>query len=230
MLRQRLRWPERIRWNHNFHYHGELLRQLPASMERALDVGCGAGEFARLLAGRAGMVDAVDASPAMIAAARASSPHCPNVNWIEGDVLSLALEPASYDAVTAIASLHHMPLDDALCRFAELVRSGGTVAILGLYRASAPADYALAATAMAAYPIVGVAKAALGRRATPHTAMPLRDTQTTLRAVADAASRQMPGAVIRRHLFFRYSLVWRRPGALTPSPSPPRGEGEDLRS
>lgn len=211
MLRQRLRWPERIRWNHNFHYHGELLRQLPTSIERALDVGCGAGEFARLLAARARTVDAVDASPQMMAASRAAEPHLGNVNWTEGDALTLDLEPASYDAITAIASLHHMPLDDALRRFAELVRPGGTVAILGLYRASTPVDYTLAALAFPAYPFVGAVKAARGGPAAPHAEMPLRDAGTTLREIAAAASRHMPGAVIRRHLFFRYSLVWRRP-------------------
>lgn len=211
MLRQRLRWPHAIRWNHNSHYHGELLRRLPTSFDRALDVGCGSGEFARLLAARARRVDAVDTSPAMIAAAPAASPHVDNVNWIEGDVLALDLTPASYDAVTAIASLHHMPLDAALGRFAELVRPGGVVEILGLYRASTLGDYALAALATAANPIVGAAKAARSRRAMPHDAMPVLDTRTTLRDINAAAATHMPGAVLRRHLFFRYSLVWRHP-------------------
>ncbi len=201
--------PDWLRWDHNAHYHDDLLRQLPASIGRALDVGCGAGEFARLLAGRARAVDAVDVSPAMIAAARAASPQFPNVNWIEGDVLTLDLEPASYDAVTAIASLHHMPLEAAFRRFGELVRPGGTVAILGLYRASMPADYALAAIATAANPIAGATNAALGRRTPSHPTMPVLDTRTTLREIAAAASKHMPGAIIRRRLFFRYSLVWR---------------------
>jgi len=103
-----------------------------------------------------------------------------------------------------------MPLDAALRRFAELVRPGGSVAILGLYRASAPGDYALAALATAANPFAGAAKAALGRRGTPHDAMPVLDTRATLRDIRTAASAHMPGAVIRRHLVFRYSLTWRR--------------------
>ena len=204
--------PASLRWDHNAHYHGELLRHLPDSIDCALDVGCGAGEFARLLAARCRRaVDAVDTSPAMIAAARAASPLVAKVHWIEGDVLTLDLEPASYDAVTAIASLHHMPLDAALRRFAELARPGGTVAILGLYRASTPADYALGALAMAANPAVGAAKAALGRRTPSHPTVPVLDTRTTLREIAAAASKLMPGAVIRRHLFFRFSLTWCRP-------------------
>lgn len=200
---------DRLRWDHNAHFHGELLRRLPAKMDRALDIGCGAGEFARLLAGRARTVDAIDTSPAMIAAARAGSSHA-NINWIEGDVLALDLAPASYDAVTAIASLHHMPLDAAMRRIGELVRPGGTVAVLGLYRAVTVSDYALAALAMAANPTVGAAKAALGRRTMPHDAMPQLDARATLRDIVAVASKHMPGAVIRRHLFFRYSLIWRR--------------------
>src|SRR5688500_4071077 len=38
------------RWDHNRHYHPFLLRSLPARRERALEIGCGTGEFARLLA------------------------------------------------------------------------------------------------------------------------------------------------------------------------------------
>jgi SAM-dependent methyltransferase len=37
------------RWDHNRHYHGWLLRRLPAECRSALDVGCGTGDFAGLL-------------------------------------------------------------------------------------------------------------------------------------------------------------------------------------
>jgi ubiquinone/menaquinone biosynthesis C-methylase UbiE len=202
--------PRSLGWDHNAHYHGELLRQLPAPIDRALDIGCGAGDFARKLATRSHTVDAIDTSPEMIASARAAAPRITNINWIEGDVLSLDLPAGAYDAVAAIASLHHMPLDAALRRFSELVHPGGTVAVLGLYRAEAPGDYALAAVAMAANPAVGAWKAALGRRATPYGNMPVLDAPATMSEIKAAASKRMAGAVIRRHVFFRYSLIWRR--------------------
>jgi hypothetical protein len=69
---------------------------------------------------------------------------------------------------------------------------------------------------MCANPVVGVARAALRRpptRQTRHADMPLVDARTPLPEIAAVARRHMPGAVIRRHLFFRYSLVWRRPGS-----------------
>jgi SAM-dependent methyltransferase len=59
------------RWDHNRHYHGWLLRRLPAECRSALDVGCGTGDFTRLLSRRCGTVTGVDLSPRMIDLARA---------------------------------------------------------------------------------------------------------------------------------------------------------------
>jgi 2-polyprenyl-3-methyl-5-hydroxy-6-metoxy-1,4-benzoquinol methylase len=39
-------------WNHNNRYHNFLLQQLPLHCESILDIGCGTGEFSRLLAKR----------------------------------------------------------------------------------------------------------------------------------------------------------------------------------
>ena len=66
-------------WDHNSHYHPFLLRQLPERLSEALEVGCGTGEFARLLAERSETVLAVDLSPRMIEAARVRSMDHPNV-------------------------------------------------------------------------------------------------------------------------------------------------------
>jgi hypothetical protein len=41
--------------------------------------------------------------------------------------------------------------------------------------------------------------------------MPVRDATTTLAEIAAAARGPLPGAVIRRRLFFRYTLRWDKP-------------------
>ncbi|GGZ40173.1 hypothetical protein GCM10010344_00780 [Streptomyces bluensis] len=51
-------------WDHNAHYHRWILRQLPRRSDRALDVGSGSGDLARLLARRAATVTAVDSGGA----------------------------------------------------------------------------------------------------------------------------------------------------------------------
>jgi ubiquinone/menaquinone biosynthesis C-methylase UbiE len=53
-------------WNHNNHYHHALLKHMPTSCGNALEIGCGTGAFARLIAERAEHVLALDLAPQMI--------------------------------------------------------------------------------------------------------------------------------------------------------------------
>jgi SAM-dependent methyltransferase len=202
--------PRSLWWSHNAYYHRWLLTHLPSRVGTALDVGCGRGSLAAALARRAGAVDAVDPSPVMIEEARRRSS---DVNWILGDVLdpALPLRPAGYDVVMAVSSLHHMPLVPGLRRLAELVRPGGLLAVVGLYRAVTAADHAVDAVALPANALVGAVLAAQGRAGKPDEArMPVRDPDETLAEIAAAAATVTPGALVRRRLFFRYSLLWRR--------------------
>jgi SAM-dependent methyltransferase len=207
-------------WDHNAHYHAFLLRQLPARMTRALDVGCGTGTLARSLADRADVVDAIDVSPTMIDVARRRHAAVSQLRWHVGDVLTAPLPLGEYDAVTAVSSLHHLPLEPGLRRLAELVRPGGVVAVLG-FAAPTNVDYALGTLVVPADAAVGVWKAMRGRAGRPDqhvlvdgTAvhMPIRNPRETLSQIRQAAAGLLPGARIRRHVFYRYSLVWQRPG------------------
>ncbi|RKT85338.1 Methyltransferase domain-containing protein [Saccharopolyspora antimicrobica] len=203
--------PKALLWDHNAHYHSWLLRQLPPRSARVLDVGCGTGAFARELAERAEHVDAVDVSPEMIE--RASGASARNVSWLCGDVLDLSLDSSGYDAVTAISSLHHMPLRPALTRLADLLRPGGTLAVVGHYRKQTPTDFALDAVTLPANAAVGAYKAARGRAGKPHDeGMPVKDPANTLLEIRTAAAEILPGAVVQRRLFWRYTLLWRNTG------------------
>jgi hypothetical protein len=44
--------------------------------------------------------------------------------------------------------------------------------------------------------------------------MPVRDPANTLAEIRAAARVFLPGATIRRRLFFRYTLRWDKPGVL----------------
>ena len=155
----------------------------------------------------------------MIAAAMTTSSGVHNVRWLLGDVRTLELEPGGYDVVTAIASVHHLPADEGLVRLAELVRPGGTVAVLGLARGVTLPDYLAGVLAIPADIAVGTWKAAQRTGSSlrdpgpngPPVTVPLRDPQVTLDEVRTEARRLMPEARLRRHLFYRYSLVWQRP-------------------
>lgn len=88
-------------WDHNAHYHEYLLGQMPERCRRVLEIGCGTGEFSRLLAGRAERVLAIDLSPRMIRLARERSKLYPNVEFVSGDVMK-----HPFPMLSSIASRH----------------------------------------------------------------------------------------------------------------------------
>ena len=173
-----------LRWDHNAHYWPLLLRELPPHCDRVLEVGCGAGALAAVLAGRATRVDAVDRSPAMVAPARARVPA--NVRVIEADVLDLALPPGGYDAVVSVSVLHQMPLEEALRVLAAAVRPGGVLAVVALPRSDLPRELPVEAAAAVLHRVVGLVRWA-GAARRPDTG------DAGARAGADRAGGPPPG-------------------------------------
>src|SRR2546428_413696 len=79
-------------WTHTSHYHPALLREVPRRCDRALDVGCGDGVFARKLASLADRVDAIDSDGAVLDRARDHSPMPANVSFILADFLAYPVD------------------------------------------------------------------------------------------------------------------------------------------
>ncbi|SFO18836.1 Methyltransferase domain-containing protein [Geodermatophilus obscurus] len=145
-----------LSWDHNAYYWPLLLRELPRPCDRVLEVGCGAGGLATVLAGRASRVDAVDRSPEMVALARARVPA--NVAVTGADVLGLALPPGGYDAVVSVSVLHHLPLEEALRTLSAAVRPGGVLAAVALPRTDLPRELPVEAAAGVLHRVVGLAR------------------------------------------------------------------------
>ncbi len=121
-----------------------------------------------------------------------------DVKYVEGDALAHEFESASFDLITAVASLDHMPADRTLIHLRSLLRPGGVV-VIGLARSS-PGDWPLDipdrsqpraenAHALLAAPIAGPVAAAEGLRlnASDHRERPTRRPVPTpaLRALHD---------------------------------------------
>ena len=192
-------------WNHNTHYHDVVLRVIPPSCGLALDVGCGRGGFAQKMARRCQRVVGIDAEPECLVFARANSRELPNLTFIEGDVLTQPFPENSFDFVAAVASLHHLQTRRALERFGRLLRSGGTLAVIGLYRHDTVLDYAIGCVAL---PISWTIRRLRGAAV---FGAPVCDPVETLRTIRDACDATLPGGAFRRRLFFRYSFIWRKP-------------------
>ena len=193
-------------WSHNDFYHRWLLRQLPPSLPRTIDIGCGTGNLVVAIAERADVAEGIDTDPAVIARARERAEARPNAVFAIRDLMDIAAD-GQYTAVTAVASLHHMPLAEALSQMRALLAPGGRLVIIGCY-ALTPADHLVELAASPANMLMGLLKSANAREARIAMSAPTAIPEHTLADVRLAAGRVLPGARIRRRLFWRYTLTY----------------------
>ncbi|XKK41425.1 class I SAM-dependent methyltransferase [Nocardiopsis sp. ARC36] len=230
--------PVDFSWDHNSHYHDHLLRQVPGhgppagrrgapgpsrdalrARPRALDVGCGGGRFARVLATRGFAVDAIDPASRMIDLARTLTPPRLPVDYRVASLEEAELDPAGYGFVSAVSSIHHMPFGPSLERMASALAPGGTLAVLGHHRERGGTDAAVGLAALGPQWAIGVglglARVLTGtpdlHKVGPTAEMPVREPDMDMGQIAEAVGRHLPGARLRRLLFWRYSLVYHRP-------------------
>jgi ubiquinone/menaquinone biosynthesis C-methylase UbiE len=91
--------------------------------DRILDVGCGGGYLARLLAAAAapdGLVTGVDPSGPAISYARRRAPG--NCSFSVGVAQDLDLPDRSFDLVTSTLAVHHFPEAERQAAFGEMYR------------------------------------------------------------------------------------------------------------
>jgi SAM-dependent methyltransferase len=201
-------------WSHNLHYHRVILDAIPPGCGRALDVGCGTGALTRRLRRRVPDVTGIDRDERSIQLARAH-PGATGIRYLQACFLTASLEPASADLVTSIASLHHMDARAALRRMSDLLRPGGVLAVVGLARASWPAELAAVIPASAGTHLHLAASAirrhAAGRPAPAYQPPVIWPPPMTYRDMRLLAMDMLPGVRYRHHLYWRYSLVWTKP-------------------
>ncbi|WP_066943586.1 class I SAM-dependent methyltransferase [Microtetraspora fusca] len=191
------------RWNHNIHYHPRILREVPDGAQRALDVGCGEGMLARALRQAVPHVTGIDRDAPSIDQARE---HRDDVGYVLGDFLTHPFEPASFDVVASVATLHHMDATAGLTRMRDLLRPGGVLAIVGLAQSTLPNDLPRDLAGI----VVGTFHRAMkGHWEHPSPMVwPPPVTYAQMRALA---AEMLPGSRYRHHLLFRYSITWRKP-------------------
>ena len=94
-----------------------------------LDVGCGMGRYAEVVAQAGARVVGVDLSAA-VEAASANLSRFENVSVVQADVFSLPFAHESFDFIYSIGVLHHTPdTRGAFLSLARFVKPGGQVAV-----------------------------------------------------------------------------------------------------
>jgi ubiquinone/menaquinone biosynthesis C-methylase UbiE len=193
-------------WNHNVHYQPVILDAVPPGCDTAVDVGCGDGRLACELAARCGAVTGIDRDERMVGLARERGRSFPTVTFVAGDFLAYPFRAEAFEFACANTALHHMDFAAALAKMARILRPGGRLAVVGLADNGSAADWIIGAAGLSAdryYKLV---------RGHGSSGAPVMAPAMTWEQARATAERVLPGVRYRRHLLWRYSLRWDKPG------------------
>lgn len=194
-------------WNHNTAYHAELLAAVPPSGGDVLDIGCGDGLLVEKLATKAARVIGLDPDARAINQAQRRLAETPNAQVVLGSFLTaLELDGRSFDLITCVAALHHMPLVAALEQMHAKLKPGGRLVIVGLSANKTAWDWIVSGVQV--LPIRLLSKLR-GESCYPgmSVARPL-ESLTEIRRISGAV---LPGRRVRRRFWYRYTLIWAKP-------------------
>lgn len=96
--------------------------------QRVLEIGCGRGAFAELLAGRGARLTAADFSPVCVAETAGRLRGYPTAEATLADVQHIPFPDNTFDFVVSLETLEHVPDPDRALR--ELVRVGKPGAVI----------------------------------------------------------------------------------------------------
>ena len=201
-------------WTTNNHYHRFVLDHVPRDCENAFEIGCGTGALARALAARCKRVVALDLSAEMIRVARSRSVRFNNLEFQLADAMTCDFPQAHFDFICSIATFHHLQQRELIIKIKDALRPGGVLVVLDLVQSERLNERL--------FDIIGLGISATmrlihnGRLQPPPEVRKAweqhgkHDTYSTITQIRALAGELLPGANVRRHLLWRYSLVYRR--------------------
>ena len=164
---------------------------------------------------------ALDLSPEMIRIARERSTEFPNIEFERADIRDQVLPAESFDCIATIATLHHLPFREILLKMKAALRTGGVLLVLdlfeperNLFKPEGLLDAGLNVLAMGMSVTLRLTHQGrlLPRREVRDAwAEHLRrDIYPTMSQVRELCAEILPGAKVRKHLLWRYSIIWNK--------------------
>ena len=201
-------------WTSNNNYHNSLLKYVPANCENALEIGCGTGAFARLLAKSCERVVALDLSSEMIRVARSRSSQFENLEFQLADAMEWSFPQSQFDFVCSIATLHHLDQRELFVKIRDSLKPGGVLVVLDLVESDSLFERMFDVVGLG---VSGSLRLIHNGRLKPPAAVRKaweqhgkHDSYLTLRQVRGLADELLPGASVRRCLLWRYLLVYKK--------------------
>ena len=202
-------------WTSNNHYHNLLLRHVPQNCERALEIGCGTGAFARELARRCRQVVALDLSAEMIRVARSQSKQFDNLEFQLADAMTWDFPRSHFDFICSIATLHHLEQRELFVKMRDALKPGGALVVLDLVESNGFVERMLDVIGLG---VSGGLRMIHNGRLNPPAEVRKaweqhgkHDHYSTLRQMRALADDVLPGSSVKRRLLWRYTLVYQKP-------------------
>jgi len=196
---------DRDYWNHNAAYHPWLVAIAAEHRGDVLDVGCGDGLLAQRLAPVSRSVTGIDPDPAAIGRAADRLASVQHVTVSRAEFEGYRAGERRFDLITFVASLHHMDLRDSLVKARDLLTPTGEIAVVGCSANRTVRDWVWSAMCVPA--------ARVGswlHSETRNIGVAVKEPQEGLDDVRRAVDDVLPGASVRRALYYRYLLRWCR--------------------
>jgi ubiquinone/menaquinone biosynthesis C-methylase UbiE len=150
----------------------------------------------------------------MIRLAEERSSHLTNINYVLGDFLKLSLPAESFDCIVSISTLHHLPLAETLEKMKGLLKPGGVLIVQDLVADDGLIDMC---RSVIAKPVSLSLRFLKTGRFFPPKELRVAweehgktERYLTIDEVKEARECHLPGAHVRRHLMWRYTIVWRK--------------------
>lgn len=193
-------------WNHNTIYHKSILKHLPISRSSALDIGSGLGTFSNKLSNIFHNVNCLEPDSESIELSKKRFGSKGNINYINSSFESHNFVSEKYDFISAIASIHHMDFKSTLLKMNDLLKPGGKLVILGLFRESTLVDLFISLAAILPNLIMNT----LFKNDADNSKMIITRPQMTLKEIKKSSKDILGNFKFKRHLFWRYSIIYER--------------------
>ncbi len=192
-------------WNHNAAYYKWIKNQL-RNCQSILDVGCGDGTLALYLADEDKTIVGIDTDKDCIKRAKEKILTKSNVTFKESS-LSDFKSDKKFDAITFVASIHHMKEEEAIKKAKELLKNKGILLIVGLYKPSTMLDYLVD---IARFIPCQIGTFFHHNKTSEELNIPTNYQFSTLKAIRKLAQKHLPNAKIKYGLYNRYLLIWQK--------------------
>ena len=200
------------KWDHNQQYQDYLMKNISKNCDCILDVGCGTGELTKKLTLFGKEIIGIDISENMLYEAKRRN-YDEKISYIKTSVENyLEQTDKKFDIIISIAALHHMSEEKILKRMKNKLTENGKILILDLVQDKTITDYFLSIIAAIVNPLFmllmnGRLRVSKSEREAWAGHFQY-DKYLSIIEVRNIAKKVLGKARIKRHLFWRYLLIY----------------------